>query len=189
MGFASSKVAFGVAFGIVFVNFILFVIALAGDWQCWDGYYGQAPFCTKLTDKVYQSDFYDSDSYRASLAFNCLAFTTAFALGVLLVFKLVSLKTGISQTMALVYFLLSLAVTIFSVIMWSIFISVADTSVFGEEWGYGLICGVTGSVLSLYPLIYTAALYFGDIRTISAQIPPPAPVWKYSAVRRSIVAP
>ena len=88
------------------------------------------------------------------------------------------------------YFVVALLGTIFSILQWSLFygLSHKEKRLDQFDFGPGFWISIIGTVLSLYPLVYATAVYFGNQKLESLGVKQ-TPDWKYSAVRRSVVAP
>ena len=222
MKLVNSKCAYVTAIVTVAMNLILFIVAIAVNWQCLDidaGAKGMS-VCSKLYGDFYvkdgggddsflnsgEADGEDKNAFKAALAFTILAMLATLAQLFLLFAKLTWPKGdagGVPMPHAccshkawrLVYFILALMATIFSMMMWILFVGYANSSIEGRDlnFGPGFIMGVIGSVFSLYPLVYASAAYFGTdgmeggFPEIAKKAVPPS--WKYSAVRRSVLAP
>lgn len=201
MTLLDSNLAYYSAIGVVFVNFVLFLVATVTNWQCYNGNALGIPFdmCTKLYDDMYQdSDLFseyeknDVHGYRAALAFAILSTLAAFVQLVFIFAKLCcSKKKDSSDCRKLAYYIVAVFGTIFSLLQWSIFIGLirTDKGSRGQmDLGAGFYLSIVGMIFSLYPLVYATAVWrkMEGLESLGAK---ETPTWKYSAVRRSAIAP
>lgn len=165
--FAQSKTAFVSTIAVTAINLILFVVAIAGNWECMDDVTHHDKMCYKLyhheavvgarehEKAPMNSDTEDHEAYVAVFTFLMLATLASVTNLILMLLTLM----GSGPKYPLTFLLISAVTTLFSIMMWSMFIAFQTE---GLELGYGFVAGTVGSTFSIYPLIYTAAVYFSD---------------------------